>query len=47
MNIWDVFIIAVLLAAVVFAFLYIKKHGGSCDGGCDGCPGADSCHKKQ
>ena len=46
MNIWDALILLALLAAVVLGFRYLKKHGGSCDCGCEGCPNHSSCKKK-
>ena len=47
MNIWDILIVAALVVAVIAAFLYIRKHGGSCEGGCDGCARSDSCKQKK
>ena len=50
MNIWDILIVAALVVAVIAAFLYIRKHGGSCEGGCSGCEGcakAESCKQKK
>ena len=47
MNIWDILILAVILAAVAAAFRVMKsKNGrGGCGCGCDGCK--KSCASRQ
>jgi hypothetical protein len=47
MNIWDILILAVILAAVAAAFRVMKsKNGrGGCGCGCDGC--TKSCASRQ
>ena len=40
MNIWDVLILAVIAAAVIFAVCRIRKGKSSCcDGNCEACAG--------
>ncbi len=49
MNVWDIVIIAIVIAVAVFGMVRFRRnrscHGGGC-GGCDGCSHFDACGKK-
>lgn len=50
MNIWDILIIALLLAVVIPAVLRLRRGRGGCScggsGGCAGCSGCAACARR-
>ncbi len=49
MNVWDVVILAAVLAAAVLAVIRVRKRkkSGGCSCGCGGCAMRDTCRQKK
>ena len=43
MNIWDILIVALLAAALLWAILRLKRRKGGCSCGCESCGSVPAC----